>query len=121
MGEQSWKTDERRIAEILGGVRVPINGRGLAADVDHPKLAVEVKRTMRRMALVDRALEQAAQAVKASGRDILPAAVIHYTGTQMANARVVMRLEDFARLFAVTLPVPETNEQASFRVLVEDR
>lgn len=40
-----WKQIEREIAEILGGVRVPVTGRGRgsAPDVEHPLWAIEVK------------------------------------------------------------------------------
>ena len=114
MGEAQWKTDERRVAQILGGVRVPVNGRGLMPDVSHARFAIEVKRTMRRMALADRALEQAEQAKMATGRDILPVAIIHYTGTHLTSSRVVMTLGDFVRIVGVTLadefltiPTPE--------------
>jgi Holliday junction resolvase len=42
---KNWKSCERRIAEELGGVRVPVSGRsrGDAPDVDHPSLSIEVK------------------------------------------------------------------------------
>lgn len=103
MPDAAWKNDERAVARILGGVRVPINGRGSAPDVRHASFAIEVKRTLRRIALVDKALEQASEARAASGSDILPVAVIHYTGTHMANARVIMRLADFALLNGVKL------------------
>jgi hypothetical protein len=45
-GTGSWKAAERFIAAALGGTRVPITGRqrGSAPDIDHPTLAIEVKR-----------------------------------------------------------------------------
>lgn len=103
MPDAAWKNDERAVARILGGIRVPINGRGQAPDVRHARFAIEVKRTLRRIALVDRALAQAAEAKTVSGSDILPLAVIHYTGTHMKSARVIMTLGDFAAMNGVQL------------------
>jgi hypothetical protein len=42
---RDWKACERKIAEILGGVRVPVTGRqrGATPDVEHPSLSIEVK------------------------------------------------------------------------------
>jgi hypothetical protein len=43
MTDKCWKAAERRIATLLGGKRVPVNGRGDEPDVAHPWLAIEVK------------------------------------------------------------------------------
>jgi hypothetical protein len=40
--DKRWKRHEREVAELLGGKRIPINGRG-NIDIEHPWLAVEVK------------------------------------------------------------------------------
>lgn len=42
---KDWKACERRVAEVLGGVRVPITGRqrGATPDVEHAALSIEVK------------------------------------------------------------------------------
>ena len=42
---KDWKACERRVAEILGGVRVPVTGRqrGVAPDIEHETLSIEVK------------------------------------------------------------------------------
>jgi hypothetical protein len=40
-----WKRTERKVAALLGGVRVPVSGRarGDAPDVAHARLSIEVK------------------------------------------------------------------------------
>ena len=40
-----WKQAERRVAELLGGRRVPVSGRacGGSPEVEHPTLPIEVK------------------------------------------------------------------------------
>ena len=45
MSEKAWKRSERRIAELLGGRRVPVSGRqrGATPDVEHDALSIEVK------------------------------------------------------------------------------
>jgi hypothetical protein len=42
---KDWKTCERRVAEVLGGKRVPVSGRvrGYCPDVEHPTLSIECK------------------------------------------------------------------------------
>ena len=45
VGRSGWKQCERMWASMLGGVRVPVTGRGRgdAPDIDHPTLSIEVK------------------------------------------------------------------------------
>lgn len=46
MADKTWKAVERRLAEQLGGKRVPLSGlnnRFASGDIDHPRLFVEVK------------------------------------------------------------------------------
>lgn len=45
MSSKEWKNSERRMAEKLGGERVPITGRyrGYAPDIKHEHLAIEHK------------------------------------------------------------------------------
>jgi len=102
MGEAAWKSDERRVAEILGGVRVPGRRGTDEVDVTHPRFAVEVKRRTQRMRYLDEAMEQAVKAsvkgFEADGRERLPMVVLHYTGTQMeASALVIVRLGSFLK------------------------
>ncbi|HEY8489548.1 MAG TPA: hypothetical protein VIO14_01015 [Dehalococcoidia bacterium] len=95
----TWKHAERRIAALLSGRRVPVTGRarGDAPDVSAPGLAVEVKH---RAALPAWLLTALAQAEAAAEGDQLPVAVLHGAGGRYADALVVVRLRDFARLLA---------------------
>lgn len=100
MGEAGWKSDERRVAEILGGLRVPGRRGSAIADVEHQRFAVEVKRRTSRLVYLDQAFEQAVRAAalgkEADGRNRLPMVVLHYTGTQMeASAYCILRLGPF--------------------------
>jgi hypothetical protein len=89
--DKSWKATERRVAEILGGERVPVNGRIRSSAPD--TLSIEVKSRKRVPAWLTEAMEQA----KASSRDgRLPVAVLHQKGKPYADALCVMRLEDLA-------------------------
>ena len=92
---KDWKSCERKIAEILGGVRVPVSGRqrGATPDVEHPELSIEVKSRKTLPAWLMDALEQA-QAATEDGR--LPVAVLHQDRKPYTDALVVVRLEDFA-------------------------
>ncbi len=92
---KDWKACERKIAEILGGVRVPVTGRqrGATPDIEHPTLSIEVKSRKSLSAWLLDALEQA-QAASKDGR--LPVAVLHQDRKSYRDALVVVRLEDFA-------------------------
>jgi hypothetical protein len=95
MPDKSWKATERRVAEILGGERVPVNGRirGSAPDIAHDSLSLEVKSRKSAPAWLTEAMEQA----EASSRDgRFPVSVIHVQGKPYADALCVMRLEDLA-------------------------
>lgn len=108
MPDKGWKRTERKVAELLGGERVPVNGRirGSAPDIEHSSLSLEVKSRKSVPAWLTEALEQAT----ASSRDgKLPVAVLHATGRQYADALCVIRLEDLASY----LTKPETKGDAS--------
>ncbi len=92
---KDWKACERRIAEVLGGVRVPVSGRqrGATPDVEHPILSIEVKSRKSLPGWLLDALEQA-QAASENGR--LPVAILHQDCKPYRDALVVVRLEDFA-------------------------
>ena len=91
---KDWKACERKIAEILGGVRVPVTGRqrGATPDIEHSTLSIEVKSRKSLPAWLLDAIEQA-QAASEDGR--LPVAVLHQDRTPYRDALVVIRLEDF--------------------------
>lgn len=57
-----WKRAEREVAAHLGGVRVPVNGRGYAPDVDHPLLGLEVNQTNSSPQRIEKAVCQAERA-----------------------------------------------------------
>ncbi len=95
MTDKSWKVAERRVAEILGGERVLVNGRirSSAPDTAHDTLSIEVKSRKSIPAWLTGAMEQAT----ASSRDgRLPVSVIHVQGKPYADALCVMRLEELA-------------------------
>jgi hypothetical protein len=97
---KSWKTCERRIAEELGGVRIPVSGRGRGdnADVDHPSLSIEVKSRKKLPAWL---LDAIAQAEAAASPNQLPVAVLHQDRSRYSDALVVMRLSRFESLISV--------------------
>jgi hypothetical protein len=104
MPEQPWKATERRVAELLGGRRRPINGRGLEADIEHSMFAVEVKRLTAHFQWLDKAFAQAEQAATIGPRKI-PMVVLHYSGTQAgASAYVVLRMPGFQELMDRRIP-----------------
>lgn len=107
MSEKSWKRTERRVAELLGGVRVPVSGRqrGATPDVEHPTLSIEIKSRKSLPAWLIDALEQA-QAASENGR--VPVAILHQDRKQYADCLCVLRLEDFASLLKEP-PGEETN------------
>lgn len=110
MPEKSWKRDERRVAELIGGERVPINGRGKQSDVRHAIFSVEVKHTERRWTLLDVAFEQAVQASKVEGK--IPMVVIHYAGTQVSgSAYVILRIPGLQKLLDDLTSLPSRSIQ----------
>ena len=94
---KDWKSCERKVAEILGGVRVPVTGRrrGATPDVEHATLSIEVKSRKTLPAWLLDALEQA-RAASEDGRP--PVAVLHQDRQQYADSLCVLRLEDLAKL-----------------------
>ncbi len=71
-----WKLCECRVAELLGGVRIPVSGRGRGdnPDVDHPELSVEVKSRKKLPEWISKAMKQAEDSA-AGGK--LPVVVLH--------------------------------------------
>jgi hypothetical protein len=92
---KDWKACERRIAELLGGRRIPVSGRtrGDCPDVEHPTLSIECKSRKKLPAWIEDAMNQAEASAK-DGR--LPVVVLHQDRGPYAESLVVLRLEDFA-------------------------
>ena len=99
MADKAWKKTERRIAEMLGGQRVPVTGRqrGDAPDVAHERFAVECKH---KKTLPDWLHDAMAQAMASVRGEQLPLVVLHESGKPHAQDFVVMRLADVRDRFA---------------------
>jgi Holliday junction resolvase len=93
MTEKCWKRAERRIAELLGGRRIPVSGRqrGDCPDVEHPTLSIECKSRKSLPNWIEDALVQA-EASSRGGQ--VPVVVLHQHGQRYRDALAVMRLED---------------------------
>ena len=92
---KDWKQAERRIAELLGGKRVPVSGRtrGDCPDVENPTLSIECKSRKKLPAWIEDAMKQAEASAK-DGR--LPVVVLHQDRAPYAESLVLLRLDDFA-------------------------
>lgn len=95
-----WKVAERRIAELLGGVRIPITGRG-ALDIEHPFLAPEVKSRKRISIQLWEWLEQARK--EAEGK--LPCLILHRPGMRYKESLICFCIEEFREAF-MSAPTP---------------
>lgn len=89
-----WKRTERKIADRLGGKRVPVTGRarGDAPDIAHDRFALEVKHRRLLPAWLSDAMAQAI--ASCSGRRI-PVVILHQHGHHHDNDFVVLRFKDF--------------------------
>ena len=103
---KDWKQAERRVAELLGGKRVPVSGRGRgdAPDVATASLTVEVKSRKRLPRWIKDAL---AQAEASAQTPQLPIVVLHEDGRRYADSLVVLRLADFKRRLDCKCFVPD--------------
>ena len=92
---KDWKQAERRVAELLGGKRVPVSGRtrGDCPDVEHPTLSIECKSRKKLPAWIEDAMKQAEASAK-NGQ--MPIAVLHQDGRKYRDSFIVCRLSDFA-------------------------
>ena len=93
---KDWKACERRIAELLGGQRVPVTGRqrGDTPDIEHATLSIEVKSRKSLPAWLLKALNQAQAATKDGKK--MPVVVLHQDRTPYSRSLVVLKLKDFA-------------------------
>jgi hypothetical protein len=74
----AWKAAEKKVALLTGGKRIGVTGLA-TNDVEHGRLAIEVKHTARPPAFVVNALAQAKDNMTG---DKVPIAVIHPKGTR---------------------------------------
>lgn len=90
MSEAPWKVAERRIAEAIGGRRVPVSGRGRGdvPDIHDAWLCPEVKS---RKALPGWLTDALAQASAAASHHQLPVVVLAGSRRDAATARGVRR------------------------------
>ena len=93
---KNWKVCERRVAELLGGHRVPVSGRGrgYTPDIEHPTLSIEIKSRKKFPAWLEDALLQAEASAK-NGR--LPMVVLHQDGQRYTGSLLLLRLEEFSK------------------------
>ena len=92
---KAWKVCERRVAELLGGKRVPVSGqtRGDHPHVEHTTLSIECKSRKTLPAWIEDAMKQA----EASAKDgQLPVVVLHQDRAPYSESLVVLRLQGFA-------------------------
>ena len=92
---KDWKACERRVAELLGGKRVPVSGRtrGDCPDIEHPTPSIECKSRKKLPIWIENAMRQA----EASARDgRLPVVVLHQDHRPYTESLVLLRLSDFA-------------------------
>ena len=94
MPDKLWKAVERKIADYLGGRRVPVTGRqrGDAPDIEHDVLSLEVKH---REALPKWMHEAMLQAEASAKNGQLPMVVIHEKQQAVGRCFAVVRLEDW--------------------------
>lgn len=102
MKSRMWKQHESNWAELLGGKRVPVSGRGRGdqPDVAHERFSVEVKAGA---VLSSRALDGMAQAVASIKGGQVPIVCIsnRKPGAKIVNGYyVLMRAEDFVTLIS---------------------
>lgn len=99
MADKTWKKVERKVAELLGGERVPVTGRfrGSAPDVTHKFLSLEVKH---RDSLPGWILEAMEQADAANNGKQVSTVILHQKGMKFTDSLTVMRLSDTIAMLA---------------------
>ena len=96
MPDRTWKKAERKVAELLGGQRIPVSGRGDRPDIEHGWLSIECKLRRRLPQWLLAAVEQAERAARPGQ---LPVAILHQAGARYRDALVVLRLGEFEEWF----------------------
>ncbi len=86
MSDQRWKRQEREVAALLGGVRLPNSGRG-QPDVIAGTLAIQVKTTKALPAWLTDAVDQA---TRDAGADQLPSVVLNAVSQGRRARRLVV-------------------------------
>lgn len=97
MAGVQWKAVERAIAALLGGVRVPVTGRGRgsAPDIAHPCLALEVKHRRSIPAWIHDAVAQARAANDGTKANVV---ILHQFRRPYEESYVLMPLADLREL-----------------------
>src|SRR5688500_17056501 len=97
MMDKTWKKIERKVADILGGVRVPVTGRrrGAAPDVLHRLWSIEVKHRKALPEWLFDAMEQAEESKKSTQTPIV---ILHQKGQAVIDSLVVMKLSSLLDL-----------------------
>jgi hypothetical protein len=97
MTDKLWKQAERKLAEILGGRRVPVTGRqrGSAPDVEHKRFSIEVKH---RENLPDWILDAMNQADESNNGSQISVVLLHQKGMAYTESLAVIRVKDLAKL-----------------------
>ena len=99
MADRAWKRNEREIAKYIGHAeRVPITGRqrGDRPDIEHYWLSIEAKLRESLPAWIHDAMRQAEAAARPRQ---LPVTILRQKGTNVRDALVVIRLEEFREWF----------------------
>jgi hypothetical protein len=94
-----WKNVERKIAELMGGRRIPLLGRE-GQDIDVPYFFVEVKsRKMIGAYLWDEYMAQILTGAEVAGETVkVPAIVLHRPGMAYKDSLICFRVGDLPRL-----------------------
>jgi len=94
MADKAWKAVERRVAECLGGRRIPVTGVDRhGADVETPTLAVQVKYGRNRPSYLADWLDGICGVASGKGKTGL--VVWSSRRERQGDAIVLMRLRDF--------------------------
>jgi hypothetical protein len=95
MTRSGWKAVERRIAEAVGGKRIPVTGERDGADVVARRTCIQVKC---RKAIPGWLWNWFAGICRVTPPDKIPALVLKWPGMRDDDALVVMRFSDFVPL-----------------------